>query len=77
MQSSPNDKASGDAAKIQAVEDENRDVANRTMPGARAALRPGTLPGPPLAPHSDEHRDQPVTPEGNLTTPLPGPETPE
>ncbi len=35
------------------------------LPGERAALPPGTLPGPPPDPQGDEHRDPPpITPSG-------------
>ena len=57
------------AAKVHEVQDENRDVANRDMPGKRAALPPGSLPRPKLEPQADENRDQPVAPDGSLTTP--------
>ena len=35
------------------------------LPNQRAALPPGTLPGPPPDPQGDEHRDPPpITPSG-------------
>lgn len=58
-----------DAAKIHEVQDENRDVANRDMPGKRAALPPGSLSRIKSEPQADENRDQPVAPDGGLTTP--------
>ena len=57
------------AAKIHEVQDENRGVANQDMPGKRAALPPGALSKPKSEPQADENRDQPVAPDGGLTTP--------
>jgi hypothetical protein len=65
----PDSISAEDAAKITGVQDENRDEANRTMPGRRAALPPGSLRREPPSPQSDENRDQPVAHDGGLTTP--------
>lgn len=74
-----NDKADTEpgptAGRVQGIEDENVRVANRTMPGQRADLPKGTLPGAPPDPQSDENRDQPVGPDGRLTTPAKPPLT--
>ena len=77
MHSADEDKPATDAAKVQAVFDENRDAMNRDMPGRREAKPEGTIPPPQTMPQSDEHRDQPVAPDGGLTRPAPGPATNE
>jgi hypothetical protein len=68
-----NDKADTEpdptAARIQGVLDENRHVANRTMPGGRAALRPGPVRPKLTTPQADENRDQPVAADGSLRPP--------
>jgi hypothetical protein len=69
------DEPKDDAAKTRAVDDENRDEANRTMPGRRAALPAGTLRRTPQEPQGDENRDQPVAPDGSLTVPSKPPQT--
>ena len=63
------------AAKAHAVEDANRDAADRAMPGGREALPPGTLGTPAQQPQGDENRDQPVGPDGKLTVPSKPPQT--
>ena len=65
----PEDSRAADKAKVQEVQDENREEANRDMPGRRAALPPGTLRRSPREPQGDENRDQPVAPDGTLTVP--------
>jgi hypothetical protein len=57
------------ARKVQAVEDEIIREADRTMPGERAALPPGSLQRRPVDNQSDEHRDQPRSPDGALRKP--------
>ena len=64
-----------DAAKTHAVQDANRDAADRAMPGGRAALPPGTLRPPPQQPQGEVNRDQPVGPDGNITRPSKPPQT--
>jgi hypothetical protein len=39
------------------------------MPGERAALPPGSLQRRPVDNQSDEHRDQPRSPDGALRKP--------
>jgi hypothetical protein len=69
----PKDKADTErhaiATRIQGIEDENIRVANRAMPGQRAALPEGTLTGLSSLPQSDENRDQPIGPDGKPTVP--------
>ncbi len=77
MHSSESDKTAGDAAKVRAVDDENRNVMNRDMPGRRAARPDGTIPPSQTSPQADENRDQPVAPDGRLTRPAPPPATDE
>jgi hypothetical protein len=77
MHSTEADKAAADAAKVRAVDDENRDEMNRDMPGRRAARPEGAIPPPRTVPQSDENRDQPVAPDGSLTLPAPPPATDE
>ena len=57
------------AKKVHGVKDEIVRVADRTMPGERAALPPGSLQRRPVDNQSDEHRDQPRTPDGQLREP--------
>ena len=57
------------AKKVQAVKDEITREADRTMPGQRAALPPGSLQRRPVDNQSDEHRDQPRAPDGALRKP--------
>jgi hypothetical protein len=64
-----------DGTKVRAVQDENRDEANRTMPGRRAGLPPGSLRRAPHEPQADENRDQPAAPDGTLTVPTEPPRT--
>ncbi len=59
--------------KQQAVRDETTRIADRTMPGERAALPPGSLQRRPVENQSDEHRDQPLAPDGRRRSPDPPP----
>ena len=65
--------ANDDAKRVQGVQDENVRVADRTMPGGRAALPPGSLQRRPVENQSDENRDQPLTKEGEPRAPDPPP----
>ncbi len=72
---STNDKPDTAASRAQRVVDENVRVANAEMPGQRANLPAGTLTDGPTENQADENRDQPVGPEGKLTTPAKPPLT--
>ncbi|MBV9653829.1 MAG: hypothetical protein JOZ42_04610 [Acetobacteraceae bacterium] len=77
MQTSENNNPAETAAKVRGLQDENRDEANSALPGGRAAKPEGSIRPTETAPHSDEHRDQPVAPAGGLTKPAPGPTSKE
>jgi hypothetical protein len=71
MTTTPKDEARTDPpdAKVQAVDDENRRIADRTMPGRRAALPPGALLPRPPEPQGDENRDGPLDRDGRPRAP--------